>query len=85
MDCESKETCDNAMMMDNRILRTILTGISEAQSKAIAVTPKISSFFSLLGSSYIIVDILLGKPRKKWKLYDEILLGMSVFDIICSM
>jgi len=51
---------------------------------SLAVAPHISGFMSVLGSLWIVVDIL--RDRKKWhgSVYYRIMLGLSVTDIFGS-
>lgn len=66
-----------------RQLAVAIEDASEAQAKALAITPKIVAILSLIGSSILIYDIVSnGRFRKK--LYHSILLGMSITDALCS-
>lgn len=61
----------------------IISQASPAQGKALALVPRFSSFLSLLGSLYIVYDVLR-MPRAKHKVYHRLMLGMSLFDCIAS-
>ena len=53
------------------------------QIKAFVIMPKIMGFFSTLGSSYIIWDVLKD-PSKRRKQYHRIMLGMSTLEASSS-
>ena len=56
---------------------------TRSQQLALAMAPKCSSLFSIIGSGLIVMEVL--KDPKKQKLtYHRILLGMSLFDILIS-
>jgi hypothetical protein len=69
--------------MPTRQLKTPVGEASLAQSKALAITPKVSSILSLLGSTYIIFDVIKMRTSKR-KIYHQILLGMSISDVLAS-
>ena len=51
---------------------------------AFAVVPRVAAFFSLLGSSFIVYEVLSSSTKKR-KVYHRIMCGMSCFDIIGSI
>jgi hypothetical protein len=53
------------------------------QRKAMAMVPKCTSALSLLGSTYIIYDVLRMPPNER-RVYDLLLLGMSCFDLLST-
>lgn len=58
------------------------------ESKLLAIAPKIPAILSILGSSYIIYNIMKQKHYNKQgssvKMYHQLLLGLSIVDIISS-
>jgi hypothetical protein len=54
-----------------------------AQSKTLAIIPKIPALLSMMGSGYIVNNILR-HPDKRKNLYNRLMLGISVCDIIAS-
>ena len=61
---------------------------THSQQVALALTPKITGFLSLLGSSYIIYDAfrkLQNGKRKDMAIYHRILIGLSIFDLLASI
>jgi len=56
----------------------------DAQLKTLAIVPKVSSVLSILGSSYIIWQVLSNENRRG-RLHHRLLLGMSISDIIQSL
>lgn len=71
------------MFTNTRQLRTPVAEASPRQAKALAISPKVGSMISLLSSGYIIYDIVR-MPRRRRKMYHQILLGMSISDLLCS-
>jgi len=57
---------------------------STKKQAALAWTPRISAFFSCVGSLLIIWDIMSSKQRKR-AIYSQLVLGMSIFDLIGSI
>jgi len=57
---------------------------SERKKALLAWLPRISASLSIMGSSYIIIDISRSKELRI-KLINQILVGLSVFDFIGSM
>jgi hypothetical protein len=57
---------------------------TEAQLKALAITPKITSSFSMICSGFIIKEVIEDHRRNKGKVTLRALLGMSVIDILAS-
>lgn len=57
---------------------------SREQQVFLALTPKLTGCLSLVGSSYIIYDVLLRFPASKRHTYHRLLLGLSVFDILIT-
>jgi len=49
-----------------------------------AVVPRVAAACSLMGSSWIVIEVLRDSSKRK-KVYHRIMLGMSSFDIIGSM
>lgn len=49
-----------------------------------AVVPRVAAACSLMGSSWIVLEVLRDAQKRK-KVYHRIMLGMSSFDIIASM
>jgi hypothetical protein len=60
-----------------------MASFTPAQQIALAVTPKVSGFLSLLGSSWIVVEVLT-QPTKRQNVYNRLLCAMSFFDVINS-
>ena len=61
---------------------------SEAQQISLAISWKIGGFFSLIGSIYIIHDILGHPERRRNKLpliYNRIMLGVAITDLIIDV
>lgn len=58
---------------------------SESEQKILAIFPHITGGLSLIGSSSIVYDIWKDRDYKMKQPYFRILLGMSIFDLICSM
>jgi hypothetical protein len=58
--------------------------LTEGQQIALAVTPKITASLSILGSAWIVVEVLT-VPEKRGNVYNRLLLAMSFFDIISSL
>ena len=56
---------------------------SEAQQLAMALGPKITAFLSILGSSYIVKEVLTDR-KKRQRVFYRIMLGMSISDILSS-
>lgn len=57
---------------------------SESEQKILAIFPHITGGLSLIGSSSIVYDIWKDRDYKMKQPYFRILLGMSIFDVICS-
>lgn len=55
---------------------------SHAQQVALAMIPKIAGFCSMMGSGYIVYDII--RRHRKKSTYHRIMLGLSLADIIMS-
>lgn len=51
---------------------------------AFAVVPRVAAFFSLLGSGFIVYEVI-SDVKKRRKVYHRIMCGMSCFDIIGSI
>lgn len=58
---------------------------TEAQLKALAITPKITSSFSMICSGFIIKEVIEDHRRNKGKVTLRALLGMSVIDILVRL
>ena len=57
---------------------------SEAKRATVAIVPKISGFLLLCGSSWIIVEVLTSKNKRK-TVYNRLLLSMSIMDAAVSI
>ena len=57
---------------------------TEAQLKALAITPKITSFASIVCSLFIVKEVISDHRKKKGKATSRALLGMSIIDILAS-
>lgn len=57
---------------------------SKNQQIALAVTPKISSLFSLFGSSWIIIEVATSRTKREHP-YHRLLLAMSCYDVAESI
>ena len=59
---------------------------SNSQMVALAIVPKVAGVFSMMGSGYIVYDVLRRNNRRKRSTssYHRILLGLSLNDIIMS-
>ena len=53
------------------------------QQTALAVTPKITGLLSIMGSSWIVVEVLTCKSKRK-NVYNRLLFAMSFFDVMYS-
>jgi hypothetical protein len=56
---------------------------NESQQVALALTPKITAALSILGSSWIVVEVLTQR-EKRGNVYNRLLFAMSFFDVITS-
>ena len=56
---------------------------SPKEQIALAVTPKISGFLSVIGSGWIVVEILTVR-EKRHNVYNRLLLAMSFIDVLSS-
>ena len=59
--------------------------LTEYQKQSLAIIPKCTGFLSLVGSIYILQDILGNKTKRSKSTYHRILLGLSTFDCISSI
>lgn len=57
---------------------------TEAQLKAVAITPKITSSISIMCSVFIIKEVITEHRRNKGKATLRALMGMSVIDVLAS-
>jgi len=57
--------------------------LTHAQQVGLALGPKFSGSLSILGSSWIIFEVLRDK-KKQAMVYHRLLLGLSIFDVIIS-
>lgn len=62
-------------------MAVLISQASLPQQKALAIVPKCSSLLSLLGSFYIVYDVL---RMRRPKAYHRLMLGMSIFDCMAS-
>lgn len=62
---------------------TLITEATLRQQKALAILPKVTSILSLLGSLYIVYDVMR-MPAPLRQLYHRLLLGMSLFDCLAN-
>jgi hypothetical protein len=60
-----------------------MSSFTEGQQIALAVTPKITASLSILGSAWIVVEILT-VPEKRANVYNRLLCAMSINDVILS-
>ena len=61
---------------------------SNNQQTVLTIIPKFSAFMSLLGSGWIILEVLFNKEkqaRERNNVYSRLLLGMSTFELLESM
>jgi hypothetical protein len=56
---------------------------SRSQQVALAVVPKVSGALSMLGSSWIIVEVLTQRTKRE-NVYNRLLCAMSILDVIVS-
>jgi len=54
-----------------------------AQSKILAITPKIPALLSMAGSIYIVQNVLRHKEKRR-SIYNRLMLGISISDILAS-
>jgi hypothetical protein len=57
------------------------------ESKILAIAPKVPAFLSILGSSYIVYNVLFVQRKKadrRFQLYHQLMLTLSVSDILAS-
>ena len=59
--------------------------LSPNQKKSLALIPKVTGFLSLVGSIFILQDILKNEVKRTKSTYHRILLGLSTFDAISSI
>lgn len=57
---------------------------NQAQQIALAIVPKFTSFLSLLGSSWVIVEVLTEREKMQ-SVYHRLLLAMSIYDVLESV
>lgn len=62
---------------------TLITEATLRQQKVLAILPKVTSILSLLGSLYIVYDVMR-MPFPLRQLYHRLLLGMSLFDCLAT-
>jgi hypothetical protein len=60
-----------------------MSASNRGQQVALAVTPKVTGLLSLLGSSWIVVEVLTQKSKRN-NVYNRILCAMSFFDVLTS-
>jgi hypothetical protein len=58
--------------------------LTPGQQVALAVTPKITSFLSILGSSWIIIEVLTQRTKRE-NVYNRLLCAMSFFDVLLTV
>jgi len=74
---------NKAALDHNHNLNNIMTHTPE--SKALAIIPHVTGTLSVLGSCWILYDVWTRLKRKKSiTTYHRILMGMSVYDAVCS-
>ncbi len=56
---------------------------SRSQQVALAVVPKVSGALSMLGSSWIIVEVLTQRTKRE-NVYNRLLCAMSILDVIMT-
>ena len=61
-----------------------IAGFTIYQLKTIIITLKISSALSILGSSYVVQDVLRDPQKRNESTYHRIMLGLSCSDMIVS-
>jgi hypothetical protein len=56
---------------------------SRSQQVALAVAPKITAALSMLGSSWIVVEVLTQRTKRE-NVYNRLLCAMSIVDVITA-
>merc|ERR1719197_478155 len=59
--------------------------ISTAKRKALALVPKCTGSLSLVGSLFIMQDVIRDKRKRSESVYHRIMLGLSLFDSFASV
>ena len=62
-----------------------MSGLNEAQLKAIAIVPKIPAGLSIIGSAFIAYLVIRNPKKEVWTPYHRILLSMSLCDVCSSI
>jgi hypothetical protein len=57
--------------------------MNTAQEATLAITPKITGLLSILGSSWIVVEVLTQENKCK-NVYNRLMCAMSFFDVMSS-
>jgi hypothetical protein len=63
---------------------TVTTMFTPSQQVALAVIPKFTGFLSILGSSWIIVEVLTQQTKRE-NVYNRLLCAMSIVDVTVSI
>ncbi len=62
----------------------VMSDMNYTQQVVLAITPKVTALLSVLGSSWIVVEVLT-QPSKRNNVYNRLLCAMSFFDIMSSI
>ena len=57
---------------------------NESQQITLAIVPKFTSFLSLLGSSWVILEVLTEQEKRR-SVYHRLLCAMSIYDVLESI
>lgn len=59
-------------------------GYSRAGQVILAITPKITSSFSIIGSAWIVIEVITQRSKRQ-NVYNRLLFAMSLFDMLISI
>ena len=59
--------------------------VATAQQKSLALVPKFTGALSLIGSLFILQDILRDKKKRTKSVYHKVMIGLSTFDVMSSI
>lgn len=62
-----------------------MPSISLGQQKVLAIVPKITGSLSLVGSLFVLQDILRDKKKRSKSIFHKIMIGLSTSDVISSV
>ena len=74
----------NISALSSHTSSTSTCNMNRAQQATLAITPKITGLLSILGSSWIVVEVLTQKNKRN-NVYNRLLCAMSFFDVLSSI